>query len=218
MTNLLARLLTRSFPGKETSLFAESGLTEPESSPSESEPRDYESRAFATWGELLGKPAGNRILELGALSSGSLAYFAERGALLSVMSVDLSESACSLQSQLREFNPDEPFDGSLCWDLPNYMSMQDFKVLGGWLGQHMRPGGAVMLCLATKIPYSDSPGRYVISANDRLQFNVAEQGSMERQHRLSTAELNRHWGDFEIERSFLLRSGLQEYVLRRRIA
>ena len=218
MTNLLARLLTRSFPGKETSLIAGSALTEPTRGAVESQAADYESPAFAMWGELLEQSATNRILELGALNSRSLGYFADRGGLLSVMSVSLDAAAGTLQSQLEAFSSDQPFDGSLCWDLPNYMSAADFKQLGNWLGKHMRPGGVVLLCLATKIPYPKLPGRYVIVSGDRLQYQPAELGDDGRQQRVNTADLSRQWGDFDIERSFLLRNGMQEYVLRRRMA
>ena len=218
MTNLLARILTRSFPGKETARYAESKLSESDGNTPESQSSDYESRAFAMWGELLGKSAGGRILELGALSPRSLEYFAERGALLSVMSICLNEPSAGLQSQLDEFIPDRPLDGCLCWDLPNYMSVEDFQRLGAWLGRNMRLGGVVMLCLATKVPYSAQPGRYVIVAKDRLEYQASNLEAVAQQDRMSTADLGRHWGDFEVERSFLLRNGMQEYVLRRQSA
>ena len=218
MSNLLAKFLTRSFPSKETSLYAESRFTETPDSMPDSQSSVYESRAFAMWGGLLDKTTGNRILELGALNSRSLGYFAERTALLSVMSLSLEESPITMQSQLDKFTPDQPFDGSLCWDLPNYMSEADFQRLGTWLGQNMRSGGAVMLCLATKIPYPKLPGRYEIVSKDRLQFQASKLETEGRQYRMSTADLGRQWEDFQVERSFLLRNGLQEYVLRRRAA
>ena len=216
MTNLLARILTRSFPGKEASLFAESKLSNIAGGLADSQSSDYESLAFAMWGELLGKAAGNRILELGALSPRSLGYFAERAAVLSVMSVSLDESARSLQAQLDEFTPVQPFDGCLCWDLPNYMSVKDFQRLGCWLGKNMRHGGVVLLCLATNLPYPSLPGNYVIVAEDRLEYQASKLDTKGQQQRMSHADLGRHWGDFQVDRSFLLRNGMQEYVLRRR--
>jgi len=164
---------------------------------------------------LLAQGPNNRILEMGALSPGSLDYFAQRGVLLSVMSIQLQASV-GLQAQLDAFTPEQPFDGSLCWDLPGYASAADFMRLGDWLGQNIRPGGAVMLCLATKVPYPENPGRYVIVADDRLEYRAASIQGEGRKRRIHAADLARDWTAFEVEQSFLLRNGMQEYVLRRR--
>jgi hypothetical protein len=216
MTKLLARILTRSFPGKDSSLYGDSTaiVEAPDSSP-ERQSSEYESRAFAMWEELLGRLPGCRILELGALSPQSLGFFAERGAMLSVMSINLDEPENSLQHQLDGFATEQPFQGALCWDLPNYMSADDFQRLGVWLGEHMLSGAVVMLCLATQVPYPGQPGRYVIAADDRLKYQAASLDDGGQDYRISTGDLGRHWADFEVERSFLLRNGMQEYVLRR---
>ena len=77
-------------------------------------------------------------------------------------------------------------------------------------------GALVMACLATRAPYASLPGQYAIEAPDRLSFLPSSVAQLRCSETHSSSELAKLWPNFESVRSFLLRNGMQEIVLRRR--
>lgn len=218
MPSLLARLLTRSFPAKaETRSAAASGpdaagVAEPPG-PSPS----YESRAFRLWFESrAGGKQAPAILDLGKLHPDSLAFFQSLGARVAISSLDTGLTGTRFEMQLDDQSRWAPFDGVLCWDVPNYLAAEELKVLGRWIAQLSESGTMVMVCLATHAPYPASPGQYAIQDEATLRFHPNPEAPRTRSVVHSSHELVKLWPQFAAVRSFLLRSGMQEFVLRRR--
>ncbi len=242
MPNLLARLLTRSFPGKSDTQFQPLG---PEASgPEPAVPSGYESRALTLWLDTLPKPKGleegqqgsqlplqegaqqevqterqadikgPRILDLGKVHTRSLNFFQEMGAGVGVMDLDISLVGTAFEMQLEGYRDWGPFDGVLAWDLPNYLEAEELTVLGQWLEAHTTAPSPLLVCMATRTPYADRPGKYSIENRTTL---VADSAGIEvnRTQRHVPNVLKRSWPAFSPIRSYLLRSGMQEFVLTR---
>ncbi len=213
MSKLLAKLLTRSFPGKPAFPVLNPS-TDDSSKQGETDEsvRGYESRAFSIWLTELAKSGGNRLLDFGPMRPASVSFYGQHQINLSILGL---ESAQDLLSHIRSFDAQSIFDAALCWEYPNYLEPKEFAELGIWMAERIEPGGLVMLSLANKSPYSEQPASYTIVDDSHLE-RTASHEAQTRSQRYSSGELSKHWPAFEPIRSFLLRSGMQEYVLRRR--
>lgn len=217
MSKLLGKLLTRSFPGKPSEAFP---VLNPSAEPvdgtaagNQAEARGYESRAFALWLDELVKLNGSHLIDFGPMRPQSVTFFGDYHMGLSILGLDAAED---LNDQLAAFEPDGQYDAALCWEIPNYVDPLGLEVMGRWLAQHIKPGGVVMLSLAVNSPYADLPSSYGIVDTNHLEC-IQTKSDANRQQRYSTRELTKYWPSFTPIRSFLLRSGRQEYVLRRRM-
>lgn len=211
MSNLLARILTRSFPGKAETPIGLALQTDEPAEPADS-PASYESRAFALWNESLPDSTG-RILDLGRLHSHTLQFFQQQGAQLTVQALDTSLSGTAFEMQLQS-HEQEAFRGVLAWDLCNYLDAGELAALGQWLSRHCEPGCPVLICLASRAPYANQPGQYAIEDASHLRTIASDSIPDERRLLHTSSALLRAFEQFESVRSFLLRSGMQEYVLR----
>lgn len=206
MTSLLARILTRSFPGNRADLDDGSVSVVPETSEDE-----YESQAFTLWGSSLQDGEHKRILDLGPLRSSNLNYFAGRGCDLGVVGLEPER----IPEQAERFETDGLYSGALCWDLPNYCDDEAaFEALGAWLAERLVSQAPVHLALATQAPYGDRPAHYEIVNDQRLKCESST-ATGRRTQVFRNARLPKLWSQFEVQRSFLMRTGWQEHVLRR---
>ncbi len=215
MSNLLGRLLTRNLPGKSQEAFpvlnpSVNDLAE-DGSAGVSQ-RGYESRAFALWFDELSKLGGKHLVDFGAMQPQNVNFFCDQHMGVSIVGLDVTQD---LNQQLEQFSVPQPFDAALCWEYPNYLDVAGLQQMGAWLAKHVRPGGLVMLSLAIKTPYSDQPSNHRIVDHQRIERQAAPVGEG-RAQRYASGELSKYWPEFDPLRSFLLRSGMQEYVLRRR--
>ncbi|MDJ0656265.1 MAG: hypothetical protein QNJ40_19045 [Xanthomonadales bacterium] len=218
MPSLLARLLTRSFPGKAE---AQSGelpgpVTEKGEGSDAASAEHYESRALQLWAEDISALSAPRILDLGRIHPKSLAYFQSLNASVGVMSLDTTLAGTGFEMRLEQHADWGPFDGVLCWDLLNYLGNDELKLLGAWLHQRCGSRAVVMASLTTRAPYSSQPARYAIESASKLVCMPSQDAEASRSETHSSAELAKLWPGFESVRSFLLRNGMQEFVLRHR--
>lgn len=206
MSKLLARLLTRSFPGNRNELGTPA--LNAQAPPAE---ESYESRAFAGWNELIAARGAAKILDLGPLRAQALAFFSERQIDLGILNL----APQAIGEQLAQFSARGPSQGALCWDLPNYCQDDaEIVLMGEWLAERLTTGAPVFLALATKSPYAERPAHYEVVAADRLRATAAAEHK--RSRIWPGSRLNRYWPAFDVKRSYLLRNGMQEFVLTRR--
>lgn len=188
----------------------------------------YTSQAFELWdGES--RPRGKRhVLDLGAAIGDNITYFGELPCRLEI--ADLTEALPTRVEPSEDDDPDEleraalrdllpslpsrSQHGALCWDLVNYLSRGQIIALGEWLGEVMAVDGVVMLSLHTGTSMPPAPCRYRILGPGSL-VRHEPQGENVACPRYSQGDLKRDWPDFEVLRSYLLRSEAQEFVLRR---
>ncbi len=132
------------------------------------------------------------------------------------MALDTEVAGTGFELQLQERVPWTPVDGVLVWDLANYLEAEELRALGRWLAQQSESGTMVLVCLATHSPYPQRPGQYAILGEAELCHHPDPQAVKTRRVLHSSHELVKLWPQFAAVRSFLLRSGMQEFVLRRR--
>ncbi|MBA1147627.1 hypothetical protein H0Z60_11245 [Ectothiorhodospiraceae bacterium WFHF3C12] len=105
-------------------------------------------------------------------------------------------------------------DLMLLWDLPNYLDADGLARMAVALRRGLRTGGRLHMLVASSQRWvSDRPGHYEILPG--WAGVVVEQGEPVRQApRYTPWQVEQAFQGFETERSVLLRSGMQEYLLR----
>jgi hypothetical protein len=164
------------------------------------------------------------ILDLGAASGDTLAFLqpfacrlvvADAGAsLAALVDADPQQAAERLPALIPD-NGDEPIDWVLCWDLLNYLSRPLLAVMSRRLAQVTRPGAFAHALMDPNAPLLPAwPARYGIETAGRLSRR-GQEGALNRAAARHTPwDLERYGGNLAVERSVMLRSGLQEYLLR----
>ena len=105
-----------------------------------------------------------------------------------------------------------PVDLILAWDLLDYLDTQQIEILGKHLSRISRKESLVFLMLSTRPTVPDRPSRFLILDPETLRTENTSQ--QERKAPLyKEPDLEKLMPAFEVETSFLLRSGIQEYVL-----
>lgn len=191
-------------------------------------PVPYTSQAFELW-DRESRPGGKRhVLDLGMAVGDNVRYFGEDPCRLEI--VGLSEGlpirvpveededreqreAEALEALLPDLPPRSQH-GALCWDVLDYLTRPQIAALGRWLARVLALDAVALLSLHTGETMPPAPGRYVIQGALSLA-RVDADGQWVRCPRLTQGDLKRLWPDFEVLRSYLLRSEAQEFVLRR---
>ena len=110
------------------------------------------------------------------------------------------------------YQDQQRFDLILAWDLLNYLERQEMQVLGRHLGRLCKPSDLLFAMLSTRKRIPDRPTRFSIVDLETLAYdNPSKFGRPCPLYK--EPDLGRLMSDFEVETSFLLRNGMQEYVL-----
>ena len=113
-----------------------------------------------------------------------------------------------------ELPRDETFDVVLAWDLLNYLDPDGIRSLSRQLAPLCRPGASLFALIATRKVMANRPLNFEIAANDRLSYQMG--GNVQRTApRYKEPDLSRAMVEFRVEGTFLLRNGMQEYLLTR---
>lgn len=106
----------------------------------------------------------------------------------------------------------------LLWDLPNYLHGDQLQALATTARRWLRPGGRLHILLASSQRWvAPRPAHFEIVPG--WSGIVVEQGEPIREApRFTPWQVEQAFQGFEIERSVLLRSGMQEYLLRLRLS
>ena len=109
---------------------------------------------------------------------------------------------------------EDPLDLILCWDLPNYLTLDALSALMIAIGRRARPGAIVhALIFYAGHEMRDHPGRFIPTGDYEL-LDFAAQGAPIASPRYSPEDLRHNMGLFEIDRARLLQNGMQEYQFR----
>jgi hypothetical protein len=174
--------------------------------------------------ELLhGLPSDRRhsVLDLGPASGGNVGFFSSHSCRLYIADLFHTlrqrgglppEQAIPFDREVDATLPDGSFDLILCWDILNYLSRTQMEILGRHLATRSHPGSRLFALIAPHGKIPERPQRFEIVSPDIVRYTS-----------LSTAnrpapgyrepELNRWIAPFAVESSFLLRHGIQEYIL-----
>lgn len=164
------------------------------------------------------------VLDLGPASGANVSFFAERNCKLFIADLNSSlfsatnpaDRAVALDNALAHDLPsDENFDLVLLWDLLDYLDDAEIRILGSRLEPlcHAKTLLYGMISIRKEIP--DRPSRFEIRDIDSIQYLPGSQflrpAALHKE-----PELARLMPDFEVDSTYLLRHGLQEYLFQRR--
>ena len=202
--------------------------TEPTDPATTAAPVPYTSQAFELW-DHESRPGGRRrLVDLGSANGDNVRFFGEDPCSLQVVglteslpapvTVSEDEDPAELEAAaLRELLPSLPprsQHGALCWDSLNYLTRAQIVALGNWLEEVLALDAVVLLSLHTGTSMPPRPARYSIQGPSSL-IRLDDPGEAIACPRFSQGDLKRDWPNFEVLRSYLLRSESQEFVLRR---
>ena len=172
---------------------------------------------------LRGLPSDRRhsVLDLGPASSGNVQFFSSHSCRLYIADLFHTmrqrggpppEQAIPFGREIEATLPAGSFDLILCWDLLNYLSRDQMQILGRHLASRSHPGSRLFALIAPHGEIPERPQRFEILSPDSVRYS-----SRSTAHRPAPGyrepELNRWMTPFAVESSFLLRHGIQEYIL-----
>jgi hypothetical protein len=164
------------------------------------------------------------VLDLGAALGSNVERLSEFGCRLDIEDLYASKSAAAEGGTLGpEFfaelvAPEEgrQFDLVLAWDLFNYLDRKELASLGRRLRQLCRPGALVFALVSYHKTIPAQPIRFRFIDQDQDQLIYERRTMVERPGpRFAPAEFNELLRGFRVDRSFLLRHGIQEYLFLR---
>ena len=125
-----------------------------------------------------------------------------------------SPLVAAADSWIMEQPADDLIDLILCWDLPNYLTLDALSALMNAIGRRARPGAiAHALIFYADREMREHPGRFIPTADGELT-DYGTQGTTIPAPRYSPEDLQNNVGQFEIDCARLLRNGMQEYQFR----
>jgi Methyltransferase domain len=112
------------------------------------------------------------------------------------------------------FPDDTRFDAVLAWDLLNYLDRREMAALDEQLVRFCRPGAVLFALISILKQIPAEPMRFRILDQERLAYETRTTGTRPCP-RYAPAELTELLRGFRLDRSFLLRHGVQEYLFLR---
>lgn len=165
------------------------------------------------------------ILELGTTSTGTLSLLQGKRCRILVADAakklsELSEKSQDVKYQRKRAKAligdagSEKIDTVLCWDLLNYLSLPMLNAFARHLTDIMSDNGVVHAYIhSASATMPQYPQRYSASGED-LVVRLDHDPEARKTPRYSFWDLEKHAVGLRVERSMLLRNGIQEYLLR----
>jgi hypothetical protein len=116
--------------------------------------------------------------------------------------------------RLLAFPDDTLFDAVLIWDLINYLERREVAALARQLARFCRPGAMMFALISILKQIPAEPMRFRILDHETLAYEV-KTAATRPCPRYAPAELNELLRGFRLDRSFLMRHGIQEYLFAR---
>jgi hypothetical protein len=167
------------------------------------------------------------VLDLGAASTAMLAILSQARCRVEIADfahfggIDILNSAepgsllvDAADAWIQEQPEDDLIDLVLCWDLPNYLTLDALSALMSAIGRRARPDAiahALIFYADREMP--EHPGRFIPTAGGEL-MDYRTQGAAVSAPRYSPEDLRLNMGPFKIDCGRLLRNGMQEYKFR----
>jgi hypothetical protein len=104
------------------------------------------------------------------------------------------------------------FDVVLAWDLFNYLERPAAERLVGLLRSRCRPDALLLALMWTTRRIPERPLRFHIDESDQLRYEAATRSRCDGPG-YATADVERLFSGFRVISAFLLRHGVQEYLL-----
>ncbi len=111
---------------------------------------------------------------------------------------------------LRDLTPEGTYHGILAWDLLNYLDSDELRIAARALSRALVPGGYLLAVIHYTAQMPAEPLRFRIS--DRETVTYREPRTTRSAPRYPQRTLERAFEALELEHSYLLKAGLQEYL------
>ncbi|MEZ5331530.1 MAG: methyltransferase domain-containing protein [Thermoanaerobaculia bacterium] len=187
----------------------------------ESAPPDRHSLALAEVLRTVAAPGKTQILDLGPANGANVAYLSRYACTLHIADLYRTVGAADGENEEvleRAFDrqiPQGTFDLVLAWDLFDYLGRTGLQALGRQLAQRTAPGGLLFALVSFHPRIPDRPHRFQIVDPETLRYG--DPSGLERPAPgYREPDLIRLMPGFEVGGSYLLRHGVQEYLLTRR--
>lgn len=191
--------------------------------PQEAEPEVHRSLAFAALLEGLRPDHKLQVLDLGTAVGSNVDFLSRFDCKLYIEDLYSALAgrvpAAGGEEGLRPQEIDELlplpesalFDVVLAWDLFNYLDRDDLRRLMRHLARFCRPGAVVLALISIQKQMSAQPIRFRIvdEANLLYELRTVHQRPAPR---YASYDLGEMLEGFRIDRSFLMRHGIQEYL------
>lgn len=167
------------------------------------------------------------VLDLGAASTAMLALLSRARCRVEIADfahfggIDMLNNAepglplvAAAESWVGEQAEHDPIDRILCWDLPNYLTLDALSGLMSAIAHRARPGAiahALIFYADREMP--DHPRRFIPTPDGELT-DYEPLGTAVAAPRYSPEDLRNNMGPFQIDCGRLLRNGMQEYLFR----
>jgi hypothetical protein len=189
----------------------------------ETPPQVHRSLAFAALLEEVRKGRKAQVLDLGSAVGSNVEYLSQFGCKLFIedLYAALSSRVSSGEGELAGSGffadflalPDDTrFDVVLAWDRFNYLQRKELAAFGEQLRRYTRPGGLVFAQISFLKTIPAQPYRYKIQDEEHLIYE-RHTASERPSPRFAPAEITGLLKGFRVDRSFLLKHGIQEYLL-----
>jgi hypothetical protein len=189
----------------------------------ETAPQVHRSLALAALFEEIRKGRKAQVLDLGSAVGSNVEYLSQFGCKLFIedLYAALSSRVMTEEGDLArpeffaEFLalPDDTrFDVVLAWDRFNYLQRKELAAFGEQLRRYTRPGSLVFAQISFLKTIPAQPYRFKIQDEEHLIYERTT-ASERPSPRLAPAEVTGLLKGFRVDRSFLLKHGIQEYLL-----
>ena len=183
---------------------------------------------FRSWAltDMLRRRAADRpwrVLDLGSVNTANFRFFTERGSyaveeLFATVSpcrgAGLLDAGCMAKlPNLLAFKPGTRFDAVFAWDLLDYLGAAGAGVLAQRLAAYCHPRALVYAAVSRDARMPAQPGRWEVVDEETILHLPTDHGPTVPAPRFVDATLQRALPAFRVHKSYLLKQGLQEYLL-----
>jgi methyltransferase family protein len=191
----------------------------------ETEPQTHQSLALAALFQEIRKSRKLQVLDLGSAVGSNVEFLSQFGCKLYIEDLYAAISSRTPAGAGDTLGPaffaefltlpdDTRFDVVLAWDLINYLQRKELANLAVQLRRYCRPGALLFALVSILKQIPAQPIRFKIVDEKTLLYE--RRTPVDRPSpRFAPAEVTDLLRGFRVDRSFLLRHGIQEYLLMR---
>ncbi len=224
LSGFLARLGGGRTGGQEAARpSAQAGLNGAAAVPAGSD-KSISTKAFSRFLAALKYREAPVLLDLGPVVGSNINFFGERlGCKFFIEDVYANLEKYARENRTRELaeffksrfpQPDDSFDGILCWDIFDYLDKASAQVLAREMTRMLKPGGALLTFFATVAMPGKEYTRYLVVDDKTFRHKTAP-AARGRQQVFVNRDINLMFQGLNVSDSFLLMTRTREIVFRK---
>jgi len=178
-------------------------------------------------GAYLDRNSRVNILDLGPAIAANIEFFANWSPIIRIEDLygsikllgdygrTVEPTLCPVFANLMSCNPGTRFDVILAWDLFDYMPSADIGGLIAYLDRFTQKGTLLFALVSIQPRIPEQPAKFRVLDAEHLCWEHVTDSTIACR-RFTQPALLKLLPNFRLRRSFLMRSGFQEYLLERR--